>query len=469
MARLLLIDDDTDLSRFLQDRLEEHGHQVETLESAEAAPELLAATSFDVVLLDNKMPGMSGIEFLAALQERGLRVPVILMTGHTTTDTAIKAMNLGAFDYVIKPGSYDELFQELRGPLAEALTVTRTTPEVQVQVEPVADTTPGPLLLGKSRSMLEVYKLIGRFAKSDAAVLILGESGTGKDLVARAIHANSPRKHKPFVALNCTALNENLLDDELFGHEPGAFTGAEKLRKGRFEHAHGGTLFLDEVGDMPLTLQAKLLRVLENQEFSRIGSNDVIRVNVRLVSATHRDLKAAVDAGTFRQDLFFRINRLSIRMPPLRERDADLELLSRFFLARAARDAGEPAPALSAEALAKLRAHSWPGNVRELQNVICRAVGVCNGTQVLPGHLDLSPDDRRAAPAEDPAALLQRLIRWAWDNQPGKLYPLLNDMLERELLKYALSALDDNQTQVAERLGLARGTVIDRLRKHGLK
>jgi two-component system, NtrC family, response regulator AtoC len=474
MARVLLIDDDADLSRFLQDRLEEHGHQVECLERAEQAPELLRATDFDLVLLDNKMPGMSGIEFLSALGDRGLRVPVILMTGHTTTDTAIQAINLGAFDYVIKPSDYDELFQELKAPMAEALKILRPAPAVQVQVEAEPARSSGSMLLGKSKSMLEVYKLIGRFAKSDAAVLILGESGAGKDLVAKAVHANSPRKNKPFVAMNCTALNENLLDDELFGHEPHAFTGADKLRKGRFEHAHGGTLFLDEVGDMPLPLQAKLLRVLENKEFSRIGSNDVIKADVRLVSATHRDLKAAVEQGTFRQDLFFRINRLTIRVPALRERDSDLELLAAYFLARAAQDVGEPTPVLHPSVLDKLRGYPWPGNVRELQNVICRAVGMCRGAQIMPAHLDFGVAGH-AAPAavvsgpDDPSAELHKVIRWAWQNGPGKLYPLLHDLLERELLRFALAELDGNQTQVAERLGMARGTVIDRMRKHALK
>jgi two-component system response regulator AtoC len=474
MARILLIDDDPDLCRFLQDRLEENGHHVESLERAETAPALLAGLAFDLVLLDNKMPGMSGIEFLAALQERGIRVAVILMTGHTTTDTAIRAMNLGASDYVVKPGDYDELYQELKGPIGEALKMTRAALEVPVVFEDVPDGTAGPVLLGKSKPMLEVYKLIGRFAKSDAAVLIQGESGTGKDLVARAIHANSPRKNQPFVALNCTALTESLLNDELFGHEKGAFTGAEKLRKGRFEHADGGTLFLDEIGDMPLPLQATLLRVLENQEFSRIGSNELIRVDVRLVSATHRDLRAAVAEGKFRQDLLFRINRLTIRMPALREREADLGLLAKFFLARAARDAGEPVPTLSEGALARLRAHPWPGNVRELQNVLCRAVGVCSGAQIVPSHLDIGPENTtgegaEAANADESHGELDRLIRRFWDSGQAKLFSVLHDLMERELLKFALAELGGNQTQVAERLGLARGTVIDRMRKHSLK
>jgi two-component system NtrC family response regulator/two-component system nitrogen regulation response regulator GlnG len=416
---------------------------------------------------------MSGIEFLGALQKRGVRVPVILMTGESTTDTAIQATNLGAFDYVIKPEDYDALFQELQGPIDEVLKITQAPSVVPIKDEEVPDPPSGPLLLGKSKPMIEVYKQIGRFAKSDAAVLILGESGTGKDVVARAIHTNSARQSKPYVALNVTALNENMLESELFGHEKNAFTGADKLRKGRFEYADGGTIFLDEIGDLPLKLQPKLLRVLENQQFERMGSNEALRVNVRIISATNRDLKAAVAEGKFREDLYFRIHRLTIRLPPLRQREADLELLTRFFLARAAKDMGEPIPPLSEGALTKLRAHTWPGNVRELQNVICRAVGMCCGSPIMPNHLDLGASAGSGGTAEDndTAAIdsLRRAIQWAWKQEETKLYPLLNDLLERELLRFALAELDGNQTQVAERLGLARGTVIDRLRRHGLK
>src|SRR5208283_4611320 len=237
-------------------------------------------------------------------------------------------------------------------------------------------------VVGSSPKMHAVLAKLRDIAPTSATVLILGETGTGKELVAKALHVNSPRKNKPFVAMNCAALNENLLDDELFGHEAGAFTGAEKLRKGRFEYATGGTLFLDELGDMPLPLQAKLLRVLETKEVCRVGSNEVIKVNVRLVSATHRNLEAAVAEKKFRQDLLFRLNRLPIRLPPLRERGEDMELLARHYLARAARDAGIPVPSLDGSALARLRNYSWPGNVRELQTVMCRAVRLCRAPQL---------------------------------------------------------------------------------------
>jgi DNA-binding NtrC family response regulator len=436
---------------------------------------VLGTGHFDVVLLDNKMPGMSGIDFLSAKQKLDLDVPVILMTGHSTTDTTIQAMNLGAFDYVVKPLDADALLRELEPLIAEALRLNRPAPDVQVQGDADPDDLSAPVLRGSSKPMLEVYKLIGRFARYDDAVLILGETGTGKELVAQAIHANSPRKGRPFVALNCTALNENLLDDELFGHEPGAFTNAAKLRKGRFEHADGGTLFLDEIGDMPTPLQAKLLRVLENREVSRIGSNEVIKVDVRLVSATHRDLEAAIREGRFRQDLYFRLKGLRICLPPLRERGADLELLARYFVARAAHDAGLPPPTLHDDTLGALRRYPWPGNVRELRNVMYTAVGMCRGPQILPAHLDIPAAGAAAAPApgapseSDALAGLHQAIRWALASGQNKLHPLLQELLERELLKMALTELGGNQTQVAERLGLARGTVIDRLRKYGLR
>jgi DNA-binding NtrC family response regulator len=419
---------------------------------------------------------MSGIEFLAALQQCGVSVPVILMTGYATTDTAIQAINLGAFDYVIKPSDFPTLLRELAPLIHEALEIARPMKVVHLPVETSAGVLPGPMLVGKSRPMVEVYKLIGRFAKSDDAVLILGETGTGKELIARAIHTNSPRKQKPFVALNCTALYEALLDDELFGHEPGAFTGADKLRKGKFEYANGGTLFLDEIGDMPLALQAKLLRVLEYQEVCRIGSNEPIKVNVRLLSATHRDLETAIQDSKFRRDLFHRLNRVTVRLPPLRERPEDLQELAAYFLARAVEGTGRAAPSLTASAMDVLRGYRWPGNVRELQNALHRAAGVCRGAQILPAHLDCqvtaaNPLARpgQGASAEEAVAGLLEAIRWAWNTDQPKLWPLLRDLLERELLRFALVELGGNQTQVAERLDLARGTVIKRMQEYGLK
>jgi DNA-binding NtrC family response regulator len=465
------MDDDLDLSQFLRHALTERGYKVECLESAERAPDLLAGDGFDLVLLDNRMPGMSGIEFLAALQQRGIRLPVIVMTSHGSADTAIQATHFGAFDYVVKPLTHEELDRQLAPLIAEALETVRPMPSrVRLPGEAAEDDTSGAELQGDSRAMQEVYKLIGRVAKSDDPVLIRGETGTGKELVARAIHSHSPRKRLPFVAMNCTALNENLLDDELFGHEPGAFTGGEKLRKGRFEHANGGTLFLDEVGDMPLPLQAKLLRVLERQEVTRVGGNEAIQVNVRLVSATHRDLETAIRDGSVRQDLFYRINGATIRLPQLRERGSDLRLLTELFVARAIDTTGRPLPTLHETAWEKLLAYSWPGNIRQLQYVIRHAVRVCRGSQIMPADIEFGDQvpGGKGTGEDEAIAGLERAIRWALSTGRTNLYRLLHDMLERELLKLTLTELDGNQAQVAKRLGIARNTMRARIHAYGL-
>jgi DNA-binding NtrC family response regulator len=477
MAKILLIDDDADLTSYLHMELQQQGHQVQCLDCAERGPEILAKGHFEVVLLDNKMPGMSGIDFLAALQQHGLGIPVILMTGHGTTDTVIQAMNLGAFDYVVKPLEFDKLIEELEPLIDKAVEITRSAKEsVRLPGEETADSGAGAVLLGKSKPMQEVYKAVGKVARSDAPVLIHGETGTGKELIARAIHANSPRRNKPFVAMNCTALNENLLDDELFGHEAGAFTGAEKLRKGRFEYANGGTLFLDEVGDMPATLQAKLLRVLENQEVLRVGSNEALKVNVRVLSATHRHLESAIRDGTFREDLYYRLAGVTIRLPALRERGGDIAVLAEHFLATVAESMQKTTPTLHENALEKLQKYSWPGNVRQLQNVMRRAFLMCRGGTILPADLEFAESGPAAELSsegqlsqKEAMSGLHQAIRWALNTGQTNLFGLLSGMLEKELLQLTLAELDGNQAQVAKRLGIARGTVIEKMRKYGLK
>jgi DNA-binding NtrC family response regulator len=472
VALILLIDDDADLRHFLQAELEAQGHAVQGMDRAEHGPDVLSRAPFDLVLLDNKMPGMSGIEFLEALQERGLEVPVILMTGYATADTAIRAMNLGAFDYVIKADDFQTLFRKLEELIAQVLEIYRPAKEVRVSAEAPLDTTAEHVLVGKHPKMVKVYKDIGRFARSDDAVLVLGETGTGKELVARAIRDNSPRKNKPFVVLDCSTIPENLLESELFGHEKGAFTTADKLRKGKFEHANDGTIFLDEIGEMPPNLQAKLLRVLEYQEVVRVGSNEPIKVNVRLLSATNRDLEAAIAAGKFRRDLFYRLNRVTLRLPPLRERLEDLPELAAYFLALAAEKLGRSRPGLAESALQRLLAHSWPGNVRELQSVMSRACSACRGPLVLPEHLDFpceGPTPAADGSEDEAATALRKAIARGWDLYPEEVWPRLRDLLERELLAFALARLSDNQSDVAERIGMARGTVGKRLEQYGLK
>jgi DNA-binding NtrC family response regulator len=468
----LLVDDDADFAEFLQSQLREQGHDVRWLDRAEDALRAVSAPEpFELVLLDNKMPRMSGLEFLAAART-SLRVPVILMTNAHSDRTVIQAMNLGAFAYVLKPLDFHDVLGELGPVLREALEITRRPGRVQLQ--PAAeDDADDSTLVGRSKPMLEVLMRIGRLAQAEESVLILGETGTGKDLVARAIHTNSPRKNKPFVVVNCSALADNLLCDELFGHEPGAWTGADRLRKGRFEHANGGTLFLDEVGDMPPALQVMLLRVLENREIVRVGSNDPIRVDVRVLAATHRDLGALVREGRFRQDLYYRLEGMTIRLPPLRERTDDIELLARRFLARILGAAS--APRLHPLALERLRGHDWPGNVRQLQKVLCRAVGACRGSQVMPEDLDFgdvaspAPAPAAAGSQESPQAALRRFIAAAWaDNQEGVL-PRLEEQLHRELLQFALAQPGMSQVKLALRLGKSRNYLRGLIKRYGLE
>jgi DNA-binding NtrC family response regulator len=474
VARVLLIDDDPEFSAALRGALEASGHCVDCLDGAERGPELLMQAVHDVVLLDNKMPRLSGIEFLAALEQREISIPVILMTGDPTSQTAIQAMNLGAFDYVVKPLEIDAMVAELELLIADAAEIVRRSKE-HVRLPGDVATGDGPQLLGNSRPMQEIYKRIGMVARSSVSVLILGETGTGKELVARAIHSNSPRRNRPFVALNCTALNENLLDDELFGHEPRAFSGAgDKLRKGRFEHANGGTLFLDEIGDMPAMLQAKLLRVLENREVVRIGGNEPIAVDVRIVSATHRDLGARVDAGEFRQDLLFRLNGMAIQVPPLRERGTDdLRLLVHAFLRQAAGAMDRSAPALDPAVWTKLEQHSWPGNIRELQHVLRRTMLVSRGSRITAGDIELGSarSGATAAPAGDDldcSGHLKRAIQAALESKEDGLYQALSEALEKELLRQTLAECGGNQVHTARRLGISRNGLRAKMRAHRL-
>jgi DNA-binding NtrC family response regulator len=474
MARLLLIDDDELFAEEARERLVCQGHTVRYQDTADEALGLLAGGErFDLILLDNKMPRMTGLEFLNEAARRGWRTPVILMTGAHDDRTAIQATNRGAFGYVIKRIDMDEFLADLLREVNRALELTRRPCPVPIPGQEADAPDEQSALVGQSGPMLDLLKRIGRVAGMEETVLIRGETGTGKDLVARALHTNSPRQAGPFVVLDCTAFNENLIEAELFGHEPGAFTGAAKLRKGHFEHANGGTLFLDEVGELPPTIQAKLLRVLENREVVRMGSNDPIRVNVRILAATHRDLPAMVrewklgGPGGFREDLFYRLEGVSVHLPPLRERDGDVERLARTFLARMF--AGGGRPALHPLALQKLNGYHWPGNVRQLHKVICRAAVDCRNQQIMPEDIDFGELGRaEKPPALDEPAGLRGLIEKAWHGGQARLWDHLHDLLDRELLSFA-QAQGASEVEIAARLGKSRNYVRDRLKQLGLK
>jgi DNA-binding NtrC family response regulator len=385
-----------------------------------------------------------------------------------TADAAIEAMKQGAYDYLFKPLDLNQL----RRVVGEALEVARRMREPAVVAETAAAPDVEGAIVGSSPAMQEVYKAIGRVAAQDVPVLITGESGTGKELVARAIYQHGPRARAPFLALNCAAIPEALLESELFGHEKGAFTGADRRRIGKFEQCHGGTIFLDEVGDMPPALQAKVLRLLQDQAFERVGGNETIRTDVRLIAATHRDLKAWSEQGKFRPDLYYRLNVFAIHLPPLRERGDDLPVLVQHFLRRFSRELGRGVQEVAPEALARLRAYSWPGNIRELQSVLKQALLQARGTTLLPADLPALPAEPGGpVPGPPPAGddpNLEAFVRLCLASDDGDQYAQAHRRLDRVLLPRVLGATGGNQLEASRRLGIARQTLRRRLRELGL-
>lgn len=451
MSRILLIDDDDRFGDHLQSELEKRGYQVQYQDSAEDVPGELANGEIDLVLLDYCMPGRDGLEFLDDLQQRCLRLPVILMTGHGSSSTVIDAMKLGAYAYVSKDCKHiGELLQELEPLIVKALGIDWRGEQVRLPGDFSSDDDCGPKLLGTSETMKKVYDRIGRCVRSELPVLIRGETGTGKELVARAIRAHSARMDKPFVVVNCAAFNEERLDDELFGHELGAFPGADKLRKGSFEHAEGGTLFLDEIGDLPLLIQGKLLGTLGNHEVFRRGSNESIPVNVRLLAATRHDLEAARREGKFLDELFFRLNGMPIDLPPLRERGEDLHLLVQHFLAKVARSTNRP-KTLHEGAWSKLRGYPWPGNIWELQNVIGRAALLCPGPQITAEDIEF---DERPSSDGEIAGCIRQAIHAALHSGQLNLAPRLRDLLNQELLLLTLTQCGGDPKKAERILGV---------------
>jgi two-component system nitrogen regulation response regulator GlnG len=470
MANLLLIDDDPDL---LPDQVSHvfpaPAHRVEVAHTGTAGLKRVADVRPDVILLDLRLPDKSGLDVLRELRQIDARIPVVLVTVVRSADAAIEAMRQGAYDYLLKPLD----LQKLDRVINEALKVAQVMREPAVVMGPSPDDDqPGEAIVGTSLAMQEVYKATGRVADQTFPVLITGESGTGKELVARAIYQHGPRAKAPFLALNCAAIPETLLESELFGHEKGAFTGADRRRIGRFEQANGGTLFLDEIGDMPLPAQAKLLRVLQEQAFERVGGNETIRTDVRLIAATHRDLQAWSAEGKFRLDLYYRLGVFTIHLPPLRERGEDLALLVQYYLRRGSRELGREVREVSPEALARLRGYSWPGNVRELQSVLKQALLRAHGPVLLPDFLPELPQasGEPAAPGTplgggfDPEAFLRQ--RLGPDSRD--LYAEVHRELDRLVLPRVLAYTGGNQARAALLLGIARRTLRQKLRDLGL-
>src|SRR5436190_5652411 len=440
-------------------RVEAAGTGAEGLERVRAEPP-------DVILLDLRLPDQSGLEVYQQIRQTDARIPVIFVSLARTADAAIEAMKQGAYDYLFQPLD----LHQRRRVVGEALEVARRMREPAVLAETAPDPDVDGAIVGSCPAMREVYKAIGRVAAQDVPVLITGESGTGKELVARAIYQHGPRAKAPFLALNCAAIPEMLLESELFGHEKGAFTGAERRRIGKFEQVSGGTLLLDEIGDMPPPTQAKLLRVLQEQAFERVGGSETIRTDVRLIAATHRDLKAWSVEGKFRPDLYYRLGVFAIHLPPLRERGEDLALLVQFYLRRVSRELGREVREVAPEAMARLRGYPWPGNVRELQSVLKQALLRAHGPVLLPEFLPELPEAPAAPVASqgggfDPEAFLRG--RLGPDSRD--LYAEIHRELDRLVLPRVLEHTGGNQARAAVLLGIARQTLRAKLGELGLQ
>ncbi len=444
--KVLVVDDDPDIVLMLTDRLEALGYTTLAAGDGQRALELLESEEPGLVLLDLQMPRMTGLEVLEQLarQEQAIlahRPPIIVMTAHGTIQVAVEAMKYGAADFLTKPLDMDHLTLVMQKTL-EREGLKRHVAVLREEVESRYGT-----IVADTPAMVALIELTKRVAESEATVLLLGESGTGKELFARSIHQWSKRVDKPFVVINCVALTETLLENELFGHEKGAFTGATTQQKGKVEMADEGTLFLDEIGDMAPDLQAKLLRLLQDREFHRVGGTRVVRVNIRVIAATNRDLSTAVKKGAFREDLFHRLNVISVSIPPLRERPDEISHLAELFLQRYTKEMGKPGMHLTASALQTMQAYPWPGNVRELENAVARAVVLAGGREIGPEHLRLPHDDE-----EEPKVYEEPQVREA----NALPYHQAMERYRHFLIEQALKRTHGNQTKAAEALGLQR-------------
>ncbi len=459
MARILVVDDEPNMRRVLSSILEGEGHDVSEAGSVATARRQLATAAVDVVLTDQRLGDGEGLELLAELQELDPAVPVVMITAFATVDLAVSALRQGAFDFVAKPFEPDAVRAVVRRA-AERAELIRENARLRRQVRSLAAT---EQLVGNGPVMARLRDLVGRVAPTDATVLITGETGTGKELVARAVHAASPRAEGPFVAVNCAGFAETLLESELFGHERGAFTGADRARQGVFEAAHRGTLFLDEAGEMPLALQAKLLRVLMGGEVLRVGSTVPRAVDVRIVVATNRDLEAEVRGGGFREDLYYRLAVFPLQVPPLRERREDVPALVQHLLERVARDLNVPPRPVAPEAMAKLLAYDFPGNVRELRNLLERASILARGERIEASDLPVPSGAEEAAAFSGVAEGLAAAFPPRVDLRKTL------DEVERALITRALEAAGGVQAEAARRLGVSRSALAYRLRRLDLE
>lgn len=441
-VNILIVDDEFSVRDSLYKWFRADGFTVDTAESAVAALEKFKQKTWDIVLLDIKMPGMDGIEFNRHIQSLNKNIIVIIITAYASVDTAVQSIKDGAFEYITKPIDPDNLTHVIRNAI-EKRRLTRENLELRQRIE---DLTSPDDIVGTSPQLRQVLKMVAAVAKTDSTVMIRGESGTGKELIARAIHSNSLRRYAPIISINCGAFTETLLESELFGHEKGAFTGADRLRVGKLERANNGTVFFDEIGNINMKMQMDLLRVLETKHFSRLGSEKQIEVDFRVISATNRDLEKAVAEGHFREDLYFRLNVVTIDMPPLRDRREDIPLLARYFFNKYTQSMTKPIKDISPEAMKHLINYEWPGNVRELRNVIERAIVVCDGDRITPQELSFPFSARSKQVSGDSLEEVERahieriLNRENWQiSQAADVLKIDRTTLYHKIKKYNLS------------------------------
>ncbi len=461
MSTILIVEDEPKLRRLLELDLSEEGHRVLAAPDAEQGLKILRAETVELVVTDLKLPGNSGIDVLREARRVEPTLPVIIMTAYGSVEEAVTAMKEGAFDFIQKPVDLDHL----KLLLERAARQQELLRENLLLREEYAARYGFPRIVGEHPTMKDASNMTQRVAATDSTVLLLGESGTGKELFARAVHHLSPRAEQPFVALNCAAIPEGLVENELFGHERGAYTGAGARKMGKLELAHRGTLFLDEIGELPLAIQSKLLRVLEERRFERVGGTQEIEANVRIVTATNKDLRAAVADKTFREDLYFRIAAVPITIPPLRDRGDDVLLLAEHFLERFKREFRKPALKLTTDARARLRTYPWPGNVRELQNAIERAAILANGPAIDSEALQLPA--ARPTPEELPDGMLEE--RFLWEGPLDEVSQRAVAHVERFKIQNALRESKWNKTRAAEKLGVSYKTLLTKIRGLGLE
>src|SRR5471030_2454366 len=459
MKPVWVIDDDRSIRWVFEKALAREGIPYKTFPAAQEALDALERGAPQVLVSDIRMPGVSGLELLQNIKQRHPGLPIIIMTAYSDLESAVAAFQGGAFEYLPKPFDVDQAVELIRRAIGESMR--------DIEGEEARDTSPE--ILGQAPLMQNVFRAIGRLAQSHATVLITGESGTGKELVASALHRHSPRAAKPFIAINTAAIPKDLLESELFGHERGAFTGAQTMRRGRFEQADGGTLFLDEIGDMPADLQTRLLRVLSDGQFYRVGGHQPIKANVRVIAATHQDLDARVKQGLFREDLFHRLNVIRLRLPALRERREDIPLLVRHFLSKSARELGVEAKRLSDAALKFMAAQDFPGNVRQIENIshwlTVMAPGVSVDVNDLPSELRL---EAGAAAGENCVAALEREVANALNRGESGLIDVLGPQFEKALITRALAHTGGRRIEASQLLGLGRNTLTRKIQELGL-